>query len=284
MGIRGNGRGWRVSGVGVGDKEYCQTRPGRQVGKLDCFALYPSSTAGPLMTRVWDYRASWRPRGELERVWDRVEVGRLLHLSLGGPVLWQWSWRWWRDVFQSHFIGRIYRAWWWIWGCGVGKRKGGVMNNQISFEVCFLLSPPTYPVLQLWVSIQPCEPISPPVRINDTNLGVFIAVLNEVGPIRLNNAQSLQSCPTLCNPMDCNLCPWDSPGKNTGVGCHALLQRIFPTRESNSRLPASPALQMDSLPTEPPGNSRQTINISVLISLKRSQRSLSFLVQEATGV
>ena len=25
------------------------------------------------------------------------------------------------------------------------------------------------------------------------------------------------------------LCPWDSPGKNTGVGCHALLQGTFPT-------------------------------------------------------
>ena len=34
-----------------------------------------------------------------------------------------------------------------------------------------------------------------------------------------------KSCPTLCNAMDC---PWDSPGKNTGVGCHALLQGIFP--------------------------------------------------------
>ena len=29
------------------------------------------------------------------------------------------------------------------------------------------------------------------------------------------------------------LCPWDSPGKNTGVGCYDLLQRIFPTQESN---------------------------------------------------
>ena len=28
-------------------------------------------------------------------------------------------------------------------------------------------------------------------------------------------------------------CPWDSPGKNTGVGCHVLLQRIFPTQGSN---------------------------------------------------
>ena len=29
------------------------------------------------------------------------------------------------------------------------------------------------------------------------------------------------------------LCPWDSPGKNTGVGCHALLQGIFPIQELN---------------------------------------------------
>ena len=32
------------------------------------------------------------------------------------------------------------------------------------------------------------------------------------------------------------LCPRDSPGQNTGVGCHALLQGIFPTPGSNSRL------------------------------------------------
>ena len=36
-----------------------------------------------------------------------------------------------------------------------------------------------------------------------------------------------QSCLTLCYPMDCSLpgssfCPWDSPGKNTGVGCHSF--------------------------------------------------------------
>ena len=41
-----------------------------------------------------------------------------------------------------------------------------------------------------------------------------------------------QSCPTLWNSMDCSL-PWDSPGKNTGVGCYALLQGIFLTQESN---------------------------------------------------
>ena len=31
-------------------------------------------------------------------------------------------------------------------------------------------------------------------------------------------------------------CPWNSPGKNTGVGCHSLLQGIFPTQRSNWRL------------------------------------------------
>jgi len=49
-----------------------------------------------------------------------------------------------------------------------------------------------------------------------------------------------KSCLTLLWPRDCNharlLCPWDSPGKNTGVGCHFLLQGIFPTQQSNSHL------------------------------------------------
>ena len=32
------------------------------------------------------------------------------------------------------------------------------------------------------------------------------------------------------------LCPWNSPGKNIGVGCHALLWGIFPTQGSNQSL------------------------------------------------
>ena len=38
------------------------------------------------------------------------------------------------------------------------------------------------------------------------------------------------------------LCPWNSPGKNTGLGCHFLLQGIFPSQGSNLRLLMSPAL------------------------------------------
>ena len=33
------------------------------------------------------------------------------------------------------------------------------------------------------------------------------------------------------------LCPWDFPGKNTGVGCHFLLQRIFQTQGWKRGLP-----------------------------------------------
>ena len=32
------------------------------------------------------------------------------------------------------------------------------------------------------------------------------------------------------------LCPWNSPGKNTGLGCYTLLQEIFPTEGQNPRL------------------------------------------------
>ena len=59
-------------------------------------------------------------------------------------------------------------------------------------------------------------------------------------------AKSLQLCLALCDPMNHTprlLCPWDSPGKNTGVGCRAILQGIFltcvrdlPDTGSNPRL------------------------------------------------
>ena len=99
---------------------------------------------------------------------------------------------------------------------------------------------------------------------------------------------------TICDPMDCSQpgssVHGDSLGKNTRVGCHALLQGIFLTKGSNPDLlhcrqiiyylshqgiprvlewvaipspgelpdpgiePGSPALQLDSLPAELPGN------------------------------
>ena len=61
-------------------------------------------------------------------------------------------------------------------------------------------------------------------------------------PSEWEKSQVNQSCLTLCDPTDCSLpgsiCPWDFPGKSTRVGCHFLLQRIFPTQGSNLGLPA----------------------------------------------
>ena len=44
------------------------------------------------------------------------------------------------------------------------------------------------------------------------------------------------------------LCLWDSPSKNTGVGCHFFLQGIFPMQGSKPHLQCLPHLQADSLP------------------------------------
>ena len=50
-----------------------------------------------------------------------------------------------------------------------------------------------------------------------------------------------QCCPTLCDSMDCrppgSSVQGDSPGMNTGVGCHACLQGLFPIQGSNPGLP-----------------------------------------------
>ena len=59
-------------------------------------------------------------------------------------------------------------------------------------------------------------------------------------PLVWAHAKSPQMCPILCDPMEYSLsrflCPWDSPGKKPGVGCHALLQGIFPTQGSSLHL------------------------------------------------
>ena len=66
-------------------------------------------------------------------------------------------------------------------------------------------------------------------------------------------SDSLQPHGLLCPWLLCLrlLCLWDSPGKNTGVGCHFLLQGTFPTQESNPG-------QVDSLLYKPPGKTNNT--------------------------
>ena len=66
---------------------------------------------------------------------------------------------------------------------------------------------------------------------------------NYTAPTQIIRAVCLvvQSCPTLCNPMECSPpgspVHGDSPGKKTGVGLCAFLQGIFPTQGSNPGVP-----------------------------------------------
>ena len=68
-------------------------------------------------------------------------------------------------------------------------------------------------------------------------------------------AKSLQSCPTLCDPIDGSLpgSPWDSPGKNTGVGCHFLLQCM--KVKSESEVTQSCPTLLDPMDCSLPGSS-----------------------------
>ena len=69
-------------------------------------------------------------------------------------------------------------------------------------------------------------------------------------------AKSLQSCPTLCDPIDGSpqgSRPWDSPGKNTGVGCHLLLQCM--KVKSESEVDQSCLTLSDPMDCSPPGSS-----------------------------
>ena len=70
-------------------------------------------------------------------------------------------------------------------------------------------------------------------------------------------AKSVQSCPTLCNPIDGSPMrlprPWGSLGKNTGVGCRFLLQCIKVKNESEVAQ-SCPTLS-DPMGCSPPGSS-----------------------------
>ena len=63
-------------------------------------------------------------------------------------------------------------------------------------------------------------------------------------------AKSLQSCPTLS-------CPWDSPGKNTGLGCHFLLQ-CMKVKSEREVAQSCPTLS-DPMDCSPPGSSAHGI-------------------------
>ena len=68
------------------------------------------------------------------------------------------------------------------------------------------------------------------------------------------------------------LCLWDSPGKNTGVGCHTLLPQIFPTQGLNPHLLRLLHQQGGSLPLTPPGKPS-----TVIYFVLKTNKHISYL-------
>ena len=83
-----------------------------------------------------------------------------------------------------------------------------------------------------------------------------IIIMYSTGLLLMHVCVHTKSYPTLLWPPRTVthqlLYPWDSPGKNTGVGCHFLLQRIFLTQESNPCLLHLLHWQADFLPLRQP--------------------------------
>jgi len=93
-------------------------------------------------------------------------------------------------------------------------------------------------------------------------------------------AKLLQSCLTLCDPIDGSptrlLRPWDSPGKNTGVGCHFLLQCM--KVKSEGEVAQSCLILSDPIDCSPPGSSVHGIfqaRVLEWVAIAFSERKLS---------
>ena len=74
------------------------------------------------------------------------------------------------------------------------------------------------------------------VGIKPLKCGVFFFYSDNPDSLLNVLCPDTQPCPTLRNSLDCGppvLCPWDPLSKNTGTGCHFLLQGIFQTQASN---------------------------------------------------
>ena len=100
-----------------------------------------------------------------------------------------------------------------------------------SHQICIVF---TFPISVKWCHYSPTCSLQ--------KLGNYLRYISLI-----NHTQSIpvlclvtQSCLPLCNPMDCNppgsSIHGDSPGKNTRVDCHALLQGIFPIQGLNPGL------------------------------------------------
>ena len=100
------------------------------------------------------------------------------------------------------------------------------------------------------------------IKLLEENIGKTLDDINQskilYDPLPATaTAKSLQSCPTVCDPIDGSppgsSVPEISPGKNTGVGCHFLLQCM--KVKSESEVAQSCPTLCDPIEGRPPGSS-----------------------------
>ena len=88
--------------------------------------------------------------------------------------------------------------------------------------------------------------------------------------------RSVHSCKVTSVVCASLLCPWDSPGKNTGVGCRVLLQGTFPTQGLNLNLFCLLHWQVGSLPPALPGKSLCSYSTVILQTICSGVKSTSW--------
>ena len=112
-----------------------------------------------------------------------------------------------------------------------GFRGGGTWTREHRLSSCDAWASL---FCSMWDLLRPeSEPMSPVFPLSHE--GSLRFVLNYFSSLCAVLCLVAQSCLTLCNPKDCSPPGYsvhgDSPGKSTGVDCHALLQETFPTQE-----------------------------------------------------
>ena len=126
------------------------------------------------------------------------------------------------------------------WRAPAGQQRGagGPVGDVSHLAVSLEWSPPAGCMLSQWLQLLSGSSLYP-VLTPQVLWGLGVVMEPPQFYQLCVHAKSLQSCLTLW-PYGLwparFLCPWDSAGKNTGVGCHALFQGIFLTQGSNPGL------------------------------------------------
>ena len=133
------------------------------------------------------------------------------------PLLWPWNLSPWTP-------GEAPEGFSWVWVLQYGvSRIWSVAEGPSRYSVSS--SPPYISLFLMFERALTCG--GKLCKFHDHFLS-FQSTLCLFGPVLFFETRGLQPARLLC--------PWDSPGKDTGVGCSALLQEIFPTQGSNPGL------------------------------------------------